>query len=115
MNLMRNKPTVRDLYVSEIAFEVEEEDLLKLFSLCGKVRSIHMITDPKSGLFRGRAFVHMATAAEAKDAINALDGTRLLNRCISVSAVREKTTEVAAGPAVAEKPKRRERPRRQRK
>ena len=83
---MKAKPTIKDLYVAEIAFEAEEEDLRKLFSLCGTVRAIHMITDQKTGQFKGCAFVHMANAAEARDAINTLDGTYLLKRCISVMA-----------------------------
>ena len=76
---MKEKPTIKDLYVANLSFETEEEDLQKLFAICGTVRAIHMITDQKSGLSKGCAFVHMATAVEAKDAITTLDGTSLLN------------------------------------
>lgn len=82
---MKTKSTSKDLYVADISYDAEEEDLHKLFSLCGKVRAIHMITDQKSGQFKGCAFVHMGNAAEAREAINTLDGTYLLNRCISVT------------------------------
>jgi len=117
---MKAKPTIKDLYVADISFDVEEEDLQKLFALCGKVRGIHMVTDQKSGLFKGCAFVHMTSAAEAKDAITTLDGALLINRCISVTAALPRRT---AAPAVqvddeksdAQKRRRSNRPTRRRK
>ncbi len=113
---MSKKSKVKEIYVADISFEVEEEDLHKLFSVCGSVRGINMLKDERSGNFNGRAFIRMATDAEAKEAINMLDGTRLLNRCISVSAARDKPLN-APVMAVAEekKPRRRERPKRTRK
>jgi RNA recognition motif-containing protein len=100
---MKVKPTVKDLYVANLAFETEEEDLQKLFSLCGTVRSIHMITDQKSGLSKGCAFVHMANAAEAKDAIITLDGTSLHKRLISVTAALPRKAAVPSNRPEAEK------------
>jgi RNA recognition motif-containing protein len=108
---MKQKSTTKDLYVADISFEAEEEDLRKLFAICGTVRSIHMITDQKSGLFKGCAFVHMANAAEAKDAINTLDGTRLIDRCINVTAALPRKSAVPAVKAAPEKPKRARPPR----
>lgn len=111
---MKNKSTNKDLFITDIDFNAEEEDLHKLFSLCGKIRNISMLTDPRSGLFKGCAFINMDSAAEAKDAINTLDGTRLLERCIVVQAVRPKQTGVTAGETV-EKRQRDRRPRGRRK
>jgi RNA recognition motif-containing protein len=76
------------LYVRHIPAEATEEDLRKLFSVCGKVTYIHMVKDAKSGEFVGCAFVKMATEAEAKDAIAMLDEALLINRTILVSAAR---------------------------
>lgn len=112
---MKEKLQLKDLYISDISFDVEEEDLRKLFAVCGTVRSVHLITDQKSGQFKGCAFVRMATAAEAKDALNMLDGTLLLNRCISVCAARPKQSAAPAVEATAEKPQRARRPRGRRK
>ncbi len=111
------KPTLhKELYVTEISFEAQEEDLRKLFALCGTVNSVHMVTDPKSGQFKGTAFIRMATAAEARDAVVTLDGTRLINRCIVVQAAQPKAAlQPPATKPPADKPRRRERPRRQRK
>jgi RNA recognition motif-containing protein len=82
---MKNTPKTRELFVSEISFTAEEEDLRKLFVLFGTVSSIHMVNEPKSGKFKGLAFIRMATPAEAKDACNNLDGTYLIDRCIKVT------------------------------
>lgn len=112
---MKKAPTSKDLYVADISYEVEEEDLAKLFALCGNVRSIHMVTDAKSGTFKGCAFVHMTTAAEAKDAINTLDGTLLINRCISVTAALPRKTAAPVVKSADDKKPAAKRPTRRRK
>lgn len=108
---MKPKAKSKDIFVSELSFDITEEEIHKLFSVCGTVRSINMVKDPKSGQFKGVAFVCMSTDAETKDAINMLDGTRLLDRCISVSAAKTKE-EMAAATTVVEIPERRSRRRR---
>lgn len=113
---MKHKSINKDVFVTDISFEATEEDLQKLFALCGTVRAIHMMTDPKTGKFRGCAFVRMSTAEEAKDAVVTLDELRLLDRCISVQPARPKaTTPPAVTEAPPEKPKRTRRPGRRRK
>lgn len=78
----------KDLYVRNIALEAKEEDLRKLFSVVGKVSYIHMVTDPKTGQFKGYGYVKMSTEAEAREAVKSLDGARLINRIISVTEAR---------------------------
>lgn len=113
---MKEKPTIKDLYVANLSFETEEEELQKLFAICGTVRAIHMVNDQKTGLPRGCAFVHMTTAAEAKDAITTLDGTSLDKRIISVTAaLPRKTANPAAKTGTPEKPQRSKRPPKRRK
>lgn len=113
---MKTKPTVKDLYVANLDFETEEEDLQKLFAICGTVRGIHMVTDQKSGLPKGCAFVHMTNAAEAQDAIVTLDGTSLHKRIISVTAALPRKTATPASEAEKpEKQKKKRRPPRRRK
>lgn len=93
MITMKNRTGTRELYVTDISFKAEEEDLRKLFVLFGTVNSIHMVKDPKTGLFKGSAFVRMATPSQARDALNSLDGTYLVDRCIRVNAARPKQSE----------------------
>ena len=108
---MKNKSINKDLFVTEISFEVEEEDLQKLFAVCGAVKAINMMMDKRSGKFNGCAFIRMSSAAEAKDALHMLDGTRLIDRCINVSAALPKKPTESVVETVAEKPKRARRPR----
>ncbi len=74
----------KDIYVKNLAPDMTEEDLKKLFSVVGRVKSITMVTDPKQGQAKGTAYVSMATSDEAKQAINTLDGTRFLNKIIKL-------------------------------
>ncbi len=97
---MKTKAKIKDIFVAEISFEATEEDLHKLFSVCGTVRSINMVTDQRTGLFKGVAFIRMANDAENREAINMLDGTRLIDRCIIVSAAKTKEELMAAEPII---------------
>ncbi|SHJ38144.1 RNA recognition motif. (a.k.a. RRM, RBD, or RNP domain) [Malonomonas rubra DSM 5091] len=87
---MKNRAKNKDLFVGEISFEAGEEDLRKLFAVCGEVKSVKLLTDQRSGKFTGRAFVRMGTDAQAKDAVQTLDGALLIDRCIRVSAAKDK-------------------------
>jgi len=91
----------RDVYVANIPFEAKEDDLRTLFSVSGTVKSVRLLKDPRTGLFRGTAFVQMANAAEAKDAVVTLDGALLINRLISVSEAKPKTPKTASEPPAA--------------
>ncbi|MCK4502004.1 MAG: RNA-binding protein [Desulfuromonadales bacterium] len=107
---MKTKPKFKDIFISDISFEATEEDIHKLFSVCGTVRSINMVTDQRNGQFKGVAFVCMSNDAETKEAINMLDGTRLIDRCICVSAAKSKEELAAAGmAAVVETPEKKTR------
>jgi len=79
----------RELYVGSLPFETTEEDLVRLFSVCGTVQSVHIIIDKISGKSKGCGYVKMTTVEEAKDAINSLDGALVDNRKITVAEARE--------------------------
>ena len=78
----------KDLYVRNISPQATEEDVRKLFSVAGKVSFIHLVTEAGSGAWTGRGYVKMASEAAAKEAINILDGARLIDRVIAVCAAR---------------------------
>ena len=102
---MKSKFTGKEVVVSNIAAAVEEEDLRKLFSICGSVRSIKMLSDANDR-FYGKAFIRMANNAEARDAINSLDGARLDKSCIRVSAPRKEPPPTPLEPEKRAKPRR---------
>lgn len=87
----------KELYVGHLSYDTTEYDLEKLFSVSGRVTSIHLITDPESGEFKGCGYVRMSTEAEAKDAILSLDGALLIDRKITVSEARPQKLKPAGG------------------
>lgn len=86
---MKDRNAYKDIFVTDLSYEATEEDIQKLFALCGTVRSVHMLTNPQ-GQFNGIAFVRMSNEKETREAINMLDGTRLIDRCIKVSEARSR-------------------------
>ena len=79
-----------NMYVANLAFNVQEEDLKKLFSTCGEVVSAKIITNRDTGQSRGFGFVQMKTNEEGKLALESLNHKELLGRNISVSEARER-------------------------
>jgi RNA recognition motif-containing protein len=73
------------LYIGNIPFKATEEDVRGLFAEIGEVGSIDLITDARTGKPKGFAFVVIASDEEAQKAIEALNGTLLLGRPLSVS------------------------------
>lgn len=79
-----------NLYVSNLGFQVTDEELKSLFNKYGEVTSAKVITERESGRSRGFAFVEMADKA-GETAMKELDGTHLDGRTISVSKARAKS------------------------
>ena len=75
----------KELYVGSLSYDATEYDIEKLFSVSGRVTSVHLITDLKTGEFKGCGYVRMSTEAEARDAVDSLDGAMLIDRQITVS------------------------------
>ncbi|CAL5009673.1 unnamed protein product [Urochloa decumbens] len=80
----RQWPRPRELFVCNLPRRCDVEDLLQLFSPHGTVLSVEVSRDAETGISRGTAFVTMRSLAEARTAINALDGFDLDGREIFV-------------------------------
>lgn len=78
------------MYVSNLSFQVQEENLRELFESFGEVKSAKIITDRETGRSRGFGFVEMNSDDAANDAMTALNGREFEGRAISVSVAREK-------------------------
>lgn len=78
----------KELYVGNITAKATDDDIRRLFKVAGTVTSLHLITDPETGEFKGCGYVRMATDAEAKEAIETLDGALLGDKVIRVSEAR---------------------------
>ncbi len=80
-----------NIYVGNLPFKVEEEDLRKVFEAYGEVESVKIITDKFSGRSKGFGFVEMPDDEEAKKSIDELNNSELEGRNIVVNKAREKS------------------------
>ncbi len=80
----------KKLYVGNLSFNSTEDDLKDLFGRHGTVESVAVITDRDTGRARGFAFVEMADAQAADDAIRGLDGSDFGGRSIKVNEAEDK-------------------------
>jgi RNA recognition motif-containing protein len=79
-----------NIYVSNLSFNLQDEELKDLFTAYGEVTSSKIITDKMTNKSRGFGFVEMANNEEAKKAIAGLDNTTIDNRSIHVMEARPK-------------------------
>ena len=63
-----------NIYVGNLSYEVNENDLTEVFESYGTVSSSRVITDKYSGRSKGFGFVTMENQEEAKHAIKELNG-----------------------------------------
>ena len=72
------------LFVGGISFSTSTERLRELFAQVGAVESATVVTDRDTGRSRGFAFVEMATAEEAEQAVTRFNGQEVDGRQIKV-------------------------------
>ncbi|MBL8624335.1 MAG: RNA-binding protein [Myxococcales bacterium] len=79
------------LYVGNLNYNTNEESLRQLFGSNGReVASVSIIMDRETGRSRGFAFVEMATAEFAQQALQELDGADLDGRALRINEARER-------------------------
>ena len=79
-----------NIYVSNLSFNVQDEDLREFFAPYGEVTSAKIITDKFTGKSRGFGFVEMSDDAAAQKAISELDNGTVDGRNIKVTEARPK-------------------------
>jgi RNA recognition motif-containing protein len=79
-----------NIYVSNLSFNVKDEDLREVFAPFGEVTSAKVIMDKMTNQSRGFGFVEMSDDTASKKAVAELDGTNLDNRTIKVMEARPK-------------------------
>ncbi len=79
-----------NIYVSNLSFSVQDDDLRGFFAEYGEVTSAKIIMDKQTNRSRGFGFVEMSDEAGAKKAIAELNGATVESRTISVSEARPK-------------------------
>src|SRR6187431_195806 len=86
-----------NIYVSNLSFNVQDEDLKSYFADYGDVTSAKVINDKETGRSRGFGFVEMSDDATAQKAIAELDGATVDGRAIKVSVAKPREERSGGG------------------
>ena len=78
----------KNLYVGNLPYSVDDNQLKDLFSEAGSVASATIITDKMSGRSKGFGFVEMGSDEEAAKAIELLNEKEIDGRNIKVNEAR---------------------------
>ena len=77
-----------NIFVGNLAFSATDHDLRQLFEPYGVVDTINVITDRDTGRSKGFGFVEMPDSHAAESAVDALNGTHLAGRALTVNEAR---------------------------
>ncbi|MCO5237837.1 MAG: RNA-binding protein [Chitinophagaceae bacterium] len=77
-----------NIYVTNLGYSIQDEDLSKLFGEYGDVSSAKVITDKFTNRSRGFGFVEMSDRQAAETALKELDGRMVEGRPLKVSEAR---------------------------
>lgn len=76
------------LYVGNLSYDVDDAMLERHFSSFGTVNSAQVVMDRETGRSKGFGFVEMASADEARAAMEELDGTDFEGRGLRIDEAR---------------------------
>lgn len=78
----------KKIFVGGLAFSTTEDELRNLFAPFGEIETVQIVTDRYTQKSRGFGFVEMTSDEEAAKAIEALNGTELAGRALTVNEAR---------------------------
>lgn len=79
-----------NIYVSNLSFDVQDQDLREFFTPYGEVTSAKIINDRETGRSRGFGFVEMSDDAASRKAIQELNDASVDGRTIKVMEAKPK-------------------------
>jgi RNA recognition motif-containing protein len=85
-----------NMYVGNLSFSVNEDDLKEVFAEFGEIESIKVIKDKFSGQSKGFGFVEMPSNSEADKAIKALNGSQMKGQAMKVNQANPKGNRASA-------------------
>ena len=88
---------MKNIFVGNLSFNTNEDELRQLFEPHGQVDRVSIMTDRDTGRSRGFGFVEMASNEDGEKAITALNGTQVGGRTINVNEARPKTERSGGG------------------
>ena len=93
------------IYVGNLSFDAEVEDLNHLFAQYGELRNCSLPLDRETGRKRGFAFVEMANEADETKAIDDLQDVEWMGRMIRVNKAQPRTGGGGSGGAGGGRPR----------
>jgi len=88
---------ITKLHVGNISEDTKNEELERLFSQFGTVRSAEVVTRRLSGRSKGFAYVEMSNDEEAEAAVTALNGKEFQGAVITVAPARPRESRSFGG------------------
>jgi cold-inducible RNA-binding protein len=85
------------LYVGNLSFNTNTQDLETMFGELGTVVSTNIIEDRETGRSRGFGFVEMSSSEEGQKAISALNGKEIDGRALTVNEAKPRENSAGAG------------------
>ncbi|HEY4289051.1 MAG TPA: RNA-binding protein [Puia sp.] len=86
-----------NIYVANLSFDLQDEDLKEFFTPYGEVSSAKIIMDKMTSRSRGFGFVEMTDDAAGKTAIAELDGKSVQGRPLKVNEAKPKEEKSYGG------------------
>lgn len=77
-----------NIYVGNLNYDLQEDDLKQIFSEFGEVVSVKIITDKYTGRGKGFGFVEMSNEEDASKAIDGLNEKEVQGRNLKVNKAR---------------------------
>ena len=106
-SLLRFQPArFMSIYVGNVPFTAEKEDIQELFAYYGAVARVSLPLDRETGRKRGFAFVDMVNEVDEQSAIDDLQDVEWMGRAIRV----RKAEPRGGGGGASDRPRRGERP-----
>ncbi len=86
-----------NIFVGGLPYAVSDDELRDAFEVHGTVTSAKVITDRETGRSRGFGFVEMSDDAEANKAIEAMNGSEMGGRTLTVNQARPREERGGGG------------------
>ena len=80
-----------NMYIGNLSYRVKEADLQQVIEEYGAVESVKIIKDRETGKSKGFAFIEMNNDAQAKQAIEELNGSEFEGRTMIVKEARPRS------------------------
>ena len=85
------------LFVGNLSFNTTENDLQDTFAPHGTVLEANLMMDRTTGRSRGFGFITMSTPEEAQNAIQALNGSSIDGRALTVNVAKPREERSGGG------------------